>query len=174
MKFLKRNKNISDEEARRQNIEKSISRTLEENFCMRMLNDESYKVIQKVRNKIAQRYNNYEKEIDDLFVYKETIKERVNNEIKINSDLTSKTGEYSRAIKTRKTQKFTNKMTTKNYQIDWLQQIVENENNRANQRLEMVREKTKILKQLMNLEDLNKKDTENLIHHKGVWSLINN
>lgn len=170
----KETKEIASEDKRRQGIEKNISKTLEENFYLKMLNDESYKIIQKVRNKITQKYQNYEKDLDSLFIYKQAIKKRVNDEIKINSNFNSRALEFGRAFKSQKTQRYTNKVTTNNYQIDCLQQIVENENNRANQRLEIVREKTKILKQLINYEDFAKNTSEGIEINKGIWNLINN
>ena len=170
----KETKEIASEDKRRQGIEKNISKTLEENFYLKMLNDESYKIIQKVRNKITQKYQNYEKDLDSLFIYKQAIKKRVNDEIKINCNFNSRALEFGRAFKSQKTQRYTNKVTTNNYQIDCLQQIVENENNRANQRLEIVREKTKILKQLINYEDFAKNTSEGIEINKGIWNLINN
>lgn len=170
----KQTKEIKIEQTRRLNIEKNISRTLEENFYLKMQNDESFKILQKVRSKITQKYQNYEKELDELFFYKQAVKERVDNEIKSNSDYNSRALLYGRALKTQKTQQYTNKVTSNNYQIDCLQQIVENENNRASQRLEIVREKTKILKQLINYEDFAKNTPEGIEINKGIWSLINN
>lgn len=146
-------KQIAVEENRQKDLERWISTTLEENYRLRFVNDESIKTIQKVREKISQRYEMYEKELEDLYEYKQSVKERVDLEVKSDIDFNSKVKSLHTALKPKKALNFTNKLTNNEHQIDWLKQIVDNEKNRANQRLEMVREKTKMLKQLISSED---------------------
>ena len=169
--MVQEKKSIALEEIRQKDLERCISSTLEDNYRLRFINDESIKTIQKVREKISQRYQIYEKELEDLFDYKQTIKERVNKEVKIDTDFNEKAKDLHSAIKVKKALDFTNKLTNNEHQIDWLKQIVDNEKNRANQRLEMVREKTKMLKLLISNEetDIGVTEIQNLKRINGMY-----
>lgn len=153
-------------------LEKDISRTLEENYCVRYQNEESYKVVQRVRNLIRQKYTTFEKEIDNLCSLKENLKAKVKAKIKDDSNKNKKIVEYTHASGVVPTSTITGKLTSNEYQADWLKKIVDNENNRVGNRLEMVREKSKILSQLVNYEDF--EDTENSTIQRGIWNLLNN
>ena len=116
--MVQENKSIALEEIRHKDLERCISSTLEDNYRLRFINDESIKTIQKVREKISQRYQIYEKELEDLFDYKQTIKERVNKEVKIDTDFNEKAKDLHSAIKVKKALDFTNKLTNNEHQID--------------------------------------------------------
>lgn len=130
-------------------------------------------MIERVRAKIAQKYDEYEKTLEDLYTKKQIVKTRVENTIKEEIDPYRKSKEISNALKTRKTFKYNDKLTSNEYQLDCLQKIVDNEKNRVDQRLDIVREKSKILHQLINFEDYNNTN-ENSTIKRDVWGLLNN
>lgn len=99
-------------------LEKEISRTLEENYCLRYQNDETIKLVHKVRLKITQKYHHYEKQIEELYLHKEKLKERVNETIKVENNPNLKVQELSGALKVRKTYQYTDRLTSNEYQID--------------------------------------------------------
>lgn len=99
-------------------LEKEISRTLEENYCLRYQNDETIKLVHRVRDKITQKYHQYEKQIEDLYLHKEKLKERVNDTIKVDTNQTLKARDFSKAMKAGKTYQYTDRLTSNEYQID--------------------------------------------------------
>lgn len=140
------------EEAKLKETEREASRTLEENYSLRTQNDEAIRIVQKIRDRISHKYDMYEQEIERLFTHKQAVKERVLNELKLTYDLP--VVDYpQKATKTKAAHEYTNKLTSNEYQIDCLKQIVVNEKNRVDQRLDIIREKTKMLKQLISLDD---------------------
>lgn len=166
--------NLAAEQKRRKKLEKNIAHTIEENYCLRYQNDEQIKLIERVRDKIAQKYVSYEKEIEDLFMKKQEIKERLREEIRIESDQNLRVAEINKALKPTKTDAATDRLTSNEYQLDCLRKIVDNEKQRVGQRLDVVREKSKLLNQLVNNEDVDDSTNENSVIKRGLWNLLNN
>ena len=128
---------------RTKELERNISRTLEENYCVEYENDLAIKIIKRVRDKITEKYSRYEQALEELFMKKQKVKETIEVKQK----------KVPIVIKIPKETKVTEKLTSDEYQLSCLKQIVDNENNRVYQRLQIVRDKTRILKDLINNED---------------------
>jgi hypothetical protein len=134
---------FSQEGKRTKELERNIARTLEENYCVEYENDLAIKIIKRVRDKITEKYSKYELALEELFIKKQKVKETIEVKQK----------KVPIVIKIPKETKVTEKLTSDEYQLSCLKQIVDNENNRVYQRLQIVRDKTRILKDLINNED---------------------
>jgi hypothetical protein len=136
-------KYFTEEGKRTKELERNIARTLEENYCVEYENDLSIKIIKRVRDKITEKYSKYEQALEELFIKKQKVKETIEVKQK----------KVHIVTKIPKETKVTEKLTSDEYQLSCLKQIVDNENNRVYQRLQIVRDKTRILKDLINNED---------------------
>jgi hypothetical protein len=171
---LKEKSEMQAAEKKTKVLERDIARTLEENYCIRFQNDESIKVIQRIREKTAEKYQQWTQELEGLYEYKEQIKERVDNEIKADGNVAMKSYEIGTVLKVEESDHISNKLTSDEYKIDCLKKIVDNEQSRVNQRLDIVREKSKILSKLIKDEDFEDASTENSVIRRGIWNLLNN
>lgn len=102
------------------------------------------------------------------------IKERVKNQINAESNPLQQTDTVGLAINFNKEENIKTKLTSDNYKIDCLKQIVTNEQARVNQRLNIVREKSKLLSQLIKDEEIDGTSTENSVIKRGIWNLLHN
>lgn len=140
---MEEKKCFNEEGKRTKELERNIARTLEENYCVEYENDLAIKIIKRVRDKITEKYSKYEQALEELFIKKQKVKDTIEVKQK----------KVHIATKIPKETKVTEKLTSDEYQLSCLKQIVDNENNRVHQRLQIVRDKTRILKDLINNED---------------------
>ena len=165
---------IESQETQTKNLERDIARTLEENYCLRFQNDETIKTIQRIREKTAEKYSERTSELEQLYDYKEQLKDRVEGDIKSDSDMVTRRAKYGSALGEAQIANITNKLTSMDYRIDCIRKIVHNERDRASQRLQNVRDKTEILNRLIKDEDFEDVSTENSVIRRGIWNLLNN
>ena len=144
-------KNIKREEKRGDDMEQSMARTLEENYCLQTQNENTIKFVERVRDMISEKYNQYEQEIENLYITKQDMKNKV--ALNFEANLGLRNMKYYKAAKVVKTERVTEKLTSNEYQLECLQKIMSNEKDRVDQRLAVVREKTRLLNQLINSED---------------------
>ena len=144
-------KNIKREEKRGDDMEQSMARTLEENYCLQTQNENTIKFVERVRDMISEKYNQYEQEIENLYITKQDMKNKV--ALNFEANLGLRNMKYYKAGKVVKTERVTEKLTSNEYQLECLQKIMSNEKDRVDQRLAVVREKTRLLNQLINSED---------------------
>lgn len=141
--IVQEKKALADEEKRTKELERNIAKTLEENYWIEYENDLSIKIINRVRDKITEKYSQYEQELEELLIKKQNMKKTI----------VVKQKDVIKVPKLVKVTKVTEKLTSDEYQLSWLKQIVDNENNRVSQRLQVVRDKARILKDLISKED---------------------
>ena len=108
-----------------------------------------------------------------MSLIKEQIKQRVNCKISNEANTAQRSQELGAALKLREKNNISNKLTSDQYRIDCLNKIVENEQNRVKTRLDVVREKSKILTRLIKDEEFNGTN-DNSVIGRGVWNLLHN
>ena len=82
------------------------------------------------------------------------MKQKLRQEIDLEANSNHRTFKVYKALKVSKAQRMTSKATKNEAELSNLKQIVNNEKTRVDQRLEIVREKQKMLTQLINHEEL--------------------
>ena len=75
------------------------------------------KIVERIRDKITAKYQQYEKEITQLYDKKLKVKEKVKTEININANPVKRKVRYYKAGKVTKTGKVTNNLTSNEYQL---------------------------------------------------------